>query len=115
MSSYISVVLFLSSRRLQTRCALVTGVQTCALPILEKALVGLSRRLIFLLEEIVEAATFQAVSAKRIDGYDFRAPDRRIARWIFEDDLKLEPSLDDFRSEERRVGEECVSTCGSGW
>src|SRR3546814_3522060 len=26
-------VCFLSSRRLQTRCALVTGVQTCALPI----------------------------------------------------------------------------------
>src|SRR3546814_20167474 len=65
----------------------------------EKALVGLSRRLIFLLEEIVEAATFQAVSAKRIDGYDFRAQDRRLARRIFEDDLKLEPSMDDFRLE----------------
>src|SRR3546814_14227769 len=30
---YSSYVLFLSSRRLHTRCALVTGVQTCALPI----------------------------------------------------------------------------------
>src|SRR3546814_9264930 len=28
-------VLFFSSRRRHTRCALVTGVQTCALPILE--------------------------------------------------------------------------------
>src|SRR3546814_1477135 len=28
---------FFSSRRLQTRCALVTGVQTCALPIYEQA------------------------------------------------------------------------------
>src|SRR3546814_3483516 len=28
------VVFFLSSRRRHTRCALVTGVQTCALPIL---------------------------------------------------------------------------------
>src|SRR3546814_2600309 len=27
------MLLFLSSRRRQTRCALVTGVQTCALPI----------------------------------------------------------------------------------
>src|SRR3546814_4840755 len=30
---YIIVYVFFSSRRLHTRCALVTGVQTCALPI----------------------------------------------------------------------------------
>src|SRR3546814_18420370 len=30
------VVVFFSSRRRHTRCALVTGVQTCALPICEK-------------------------------------------------------------------------------
>src|SRR3546814_19607849 len=63
----------------------------------EKALVGLSRRLIFLPEEIVEAATFQAVSANRIDGSAFRAPDRRIARRNFEDELKLDTNLADFR------------------
>src|SRR3546814_1302877 len=34
---------FFSSRRRHTRCALVTGVQTCALPIL-RSLVGRSRR-----------------------------------------------------------------------
>src|SRR3546814_3320977 len=31
--SYLSFVFFFSSRRRHTRCALVTGVQTCALPI----------------------------------------------------------------------------------
>src|SRR3546814_4620073 len=31
---------FFSSRRRQTRCALVTGVQTCALPICDRLLVG---------------------------------------------------------------------------
>src|SRR3546814_7138850 len=31
-------MLFFSSRRLHTRCALVTGVQTCALPICSPAL-----------------------------------------------------------------------------
>src|SRR3546814_2119561 len=31
---YIFVFFFFSSRRRHTRCALVTGVQTCALPIL---------------------------------------------------------------------------------
>src|SRR3546814_7184057 len=30
---FICVVFFFSSRRRHTRCALVTGVQTCALPI----------------------------------------------------------------------------------
>src|SRR3546814_18413012 len=41
---YVSVVFFFfSSRRRHTRCALVTGVQTCALPILE--LLGEARRI----------------------------------------------------------------------
>src|SRR3546814_9112068 len=31
--TFFVVVFFLSSRRRHTRCALVTGVQTCALPI----------------------------------------------------------------------------------
>src|SRR3546814_1065353 len=31
--SYVLVLFFFSSRRRHTRCALVTGVQTCALPI----------------------------------------------------------------------------------
>src|SRR3546814_4749941 len=31
--TFVYVVVFFSSRRRQTRCALVTGVQTCALPI----------------------------------------------------------------------------------
>src|SRR3546814_16797319 len=38
----VSYCFFFSSRRRHTRCALVTGVQTCALPIYE-ALVALSR------------------------------------------------------------------------
>src|SRR3546814_6558997 len=33
MCSYCVVLFFVSSRRRHTRCALVTGVQTCALPI----------------------------------------------------------------------------------
>src|SRR3546814_3373294 len=34
----VFVVFFFSSRRRHTRCALVTGVQTCALPISERLL-----------------------------------------------------------------------------
>src|SRR3546814_7693587 len=33
----VDVFVFFSSRRLHTRCALVTGVQTCALPICKSA------------------------------------------------------------------------------
>src|SRR3546814_9927951 len=40
-----SVVFFFSSRRRHTRCALVTGVQTCALPISETAAIRLEQRL----------------------------------------------------------------------
>src|SRR3546814_17064097 len=36
---YLFIVFFFSSRRRHTRCALVTGVQTCALPILNKEVV----------------------------------------------------------------------------
>src|SRR3546814_2334485 len=41
MLAVVSLCFFLSSRRRHTRCALVTGVQTCALPISPtKLLVG---------------------------------------------------------------------------
>src|SRR3546814_17373655 len=36
MMLFVCVMLFVSSRRRHTRCALVTGVQTCALPILSR-------------------------------------------------------------------------------
>src|SRR3546814_3988237 len=41
---YRSVIFFFSSRRRHTRCALVTGVQTCALPIFD-LLLGAAIRL----------------------------------------------------------------------
>src|SRR3546814_5535128 len=39
------VVFFFSSRRRHTRCALVTGVQTCALPISQDRAAALQRQL----------------------------------------------------------------------
>src|SRR3546814_18504062 len=69
-----------SSRRRQTRCALVTGVQTCALPI-SIPLHIMVRLLPFLCH----------LNFQHFDG---------VTR---------------LRSEERRVGKECVSTCRSRW
>src|SRR3546814_12218903 len=70
---------FFSSRRRHTRCALVTGVQTCSLPI---------------------SSRHEKVS-HNVEECRGRAASRRFAAR--------------HRSEERRVGKECVSTCRSRW
>src|SRR3546814_5844050 len=85
------LVFFFSSRRRHTRCALVTGVQTCALPIS-----GLAVML------ALGAAT--AADAKG-----------RKDRDALPDDLAVFVLGNTIRSEERRVGKECVSTCRSRW
>src|SRR3546814_9746702 len=79
---------FFSSRRRHTRCALVTGVQTCALPIFAGFLPNKAKAR----EEVL--AELAAVPATLVF-------------------YETAPRLD--RSEERRVGKECVSTCRSRW
>src|SRR3546814_3865674 len=91
------VVFFFSSRRRHTRCALVTGVQTCALPIL------------ILAPDEHQAAIWDA---------DLKGNIRPGAAIASAHGLNvhfglIEPPAD--RSEERRVGKECVSTCRSRW
>src|SRR3546814_7524363 len=82
---------FFSSRRRHTRCALVTGVQTCALPI--------SQGQRYQIEAGLSAAESQASIAKRV-GVHPSTISREVRR---------------NRSEERRVGKEWVSTCRSRW
>src|SRR3546814_12898710 len=92
-------VFFFSSRRRHTRCALVTGVQTCALPIYRPKP---SRRGICRPDAPVPAHC-------NVD----RGPCRGRHDWS----RCLAVATDDVegRSEERRVGKECVSTCRSRW
>src|SRR3546814_1353921 len=91
---------FFSSRRRHTRCALVTGVQTCALP-------------------ISVAEMFDALVSCLIDTRI--EPDLEDLTWgivnvFHRAGERVERELDDNeRSEERRVGKECVSTCRSRW
>src|SRR3546814_6613628 len=110
---------FFSSRRRHTRCALVTGVQTCALP-------------------IYRGVHFKLLNVGGGLGVDYHEPDKHpIVNFetyfaIFEQFLDLRPgqevhfelgralvaqcgSLITRRSEERRVGKEGVSTCRSRW
>src|SRR3546814_3637580 len=95
---------FFSSRRRHTRCALVTGVQTCALPIFN---VEIGKHISH--SELLENhhAVLYAVGASSDRGLGIPGAD-----------LPGTASATDFvawRSEERRVGKECVSTCRSRW
>src|SRR3546814_3442796 len=92
---------FFSSRRRHTRCALVTGVQTCALPILRLNLWVSARA----------RRTARGPESLRCRGAAASA--RRAPDAIFP--FASRPSPDVRRSEERRVGKECVSTCRSRW
>src|SRR3546814_8684549 len=85
---------FFSSRRRHTRCALVTGVQTCALPIWP-----VGRKRLY--------NCWNAVPGRPIYSYRHISEGRHMAQEI--------ATLAGGRSEERRVGQECVSTCRSRW
>src|SRR3546814_3142909 len=87
---------FFSSRRRHTRCALVTGVQTCALPI------SLNAANTWVCNGI---SSFTWINA---DGVSF-------TRTIAEEWHNYALWYSYHRSEERRVGKECVSTCRSRW
>src|SRR3546814_4280980 len=89
------VFFFFSSRRRHTRCALVTGVQTCALPICRGS------RLI---------GSGEPIGARGPAG------NRRALLLAGRHALgKRGGAAGGDRSEERRVGKECVSTCRSRW
>src|SRR3546814_2754487 len=75
---FLFIFFFFSSRRRHTICALVTGVQTYALPIS------------FITKAKAEFSNSQNANMQKWSSY-----------------IK--------RSEERRVGKECVSTCRSRW
>src|SRR3546814_14982065 len=128
----MSLSFFFSSRRRHTRCALVTGVQTCALPISERieeadfivftcSLNAHNRHMLdaevlarakpgVLVVNVArgplidETALISALHAGRVSA---------AALDVFEEEpLPPDSRLRD-RSEESRVGKECVSTCRS--
>src|SRR3546814_7553886 len=90
---------FFSSRRRHTRCALVTGVQTCALPIYRIAFDA--------------SANCMSHDAEKIDE---NLAAQQAVEFVFAGGIAAhEPLERSGRSEERRVGKECVSTCRSRW
>src|SRR3546814_1694475 len=100
-SRYIRCILyifFFSSRRRHTRCALVTGVQTCALPIWVPVLAKGG------IKPCAPGRGGQHVEHDVIVG-------QRLEPRVVDTGTEVEWA----RSEERRVGKECVSTCRSRW
>src|SRR3546814_6907351 len=103
-------VFFFSSRRRHTRCALVTGVQTCALPISRMDDIWTLVRFGHLLGVVLWVGGIILMGAIIVPvarGLHDRATSRGI--------ITAAARRFGIRSEERRVGKECVSTCRSRW
>src|SRR3546814_5587316 len=95
----VSLFFFFSSRRRHTRCALVTGVQTCALPIWNcptRAHPARSARAASVATAAIAVAVIVDVAA-------------------IVDAAAVVVVVTATRSEERRVGKECVRTGRSRW
>src|SRR3546814_4720803 len=89
-----SIFFFFSSRRRHTRCALVTGVQTCSSDL------GVLGGGVWTSDNHKGESMNNSIAALLISVSAFAAS----------------PALaGPIRSEERRVGKECVSTCRSRW
>src|SRR3546814_1330646 len=104
-------VFFFSSRRRHTRCALVTGVQTCALPILPRPVVVVTSALLSKIEA-GDVGDSEIASARQLV---FREMELLIGHDNYKFPIQTRSKKGAKRSEERRVGKECVSTCRSRW
>src|SRR3546814_963919 len=105
ISLYYSFFFFFSSRRRHTRCALVTGVQTCAL-------------LILLIADLEELKADEHVPAEGLVIEAHTETGRGSVVGLLVEHGQLHPGqylVAGTRSEERRVGKEGVSTCRARW
>src|SRR3546814_3658219 len=99
---YCGSYFFFSSRRRHTRCALVTGVQTCALPIWARG--------IRLVKDGPAGGKHQGIGIAKAT-YAGKHAEIMVERPVL---LHQQHDMLD-RSEERREGKECVSTCRYRW
>src|SRR3546814_4916393 len=100
------VLFFFSSRRRHTRCALVTGVQTCALPISDQTL------FLAVIRDIGERREVEHMKSEFVAtvSHELRTPLTSIAGSL---GLISGGAAGALRSAARRVGNECVSACRS--
>src|SRR3546814_12092307 len=120
---YLNDIFFFSSRRRHTRCALVTGVQTCALPIFCRSDVCSRSRRVLADQTMAKGRHQSSLLAKRVPPGINEVDDR--AKWDPAESCELhrskkrrpssrsqagvkmkKPVFVSERSEERRVGKE---------
>src|SRR3546814_19684205 len=118
---------FSSSRRRHTRCAVGTGVQTCALPILKTvpgvaeiaSIGGMVKQYQVLLDPVKLAAycITHAQVVEAIQKANQEAGGSVLEMGEAEYMIRASGYLKtlDERSEERRVGKKCVNTVRSRW
>src|SRR3546814_6147093 len=94
-------IFFFSRRRRHTRCALVTGVQTCALPI-------------YCFVLCISTASPQ-ISPHSLQSLPSRHPTTHHSESTCIQHPQCLLPISRRRSEESREGKECVSTCRSRW
>src|SRR3546814_9530397 len=102
------LLFFFSSRRRHTRCALVTGVQTCALPIWPDA------------ELVTWAGMVHDIPLIMMAAYSHGLTLPRGWRWLSfgGNDPARHLDIASIVTGDRKsvvVGKECVSTCRSRW
>src|SRR3546814_13363849 len=102
---------FFSSRRRHTRCALVTGVQTCALPIFRRPPRGGTGTKCGTASTSARRPRQARPRTRTATPARATCSTRRGSR---RNESRGGKGFCD-RSEERRVGKECVSTCRSRW
>src|SRR3546814_4932060 len=102
-SESVLIYCLCSSRKRQTRCALVTVVQTCALPI--------SREWDYLHHAIVTSV--RSARPHRMTAWQRFTDNGPLAFLPLERDGQQDWCSIVWRSEDSRVGKECVSTCRS--
>src|SRR3546814_9389166 len=113
------VFFFFSSRRRHTSCALVTGVQTCALPIFTFDDVARAEGKDFTKAVATEIVALDGLRAT-IRTIPAEGEDKKVWATISVafDPARARPDAGvkpEERSEERRVGKACVSQCQSRW
>src|SRR3546814_11715982 len=94
-------------------CALVTGVQTCALPIFKLKAVARHRGKQQSDIDLAAPKRGWLRRARHLEQLQFHG--RALLAMRSEDGRECRSGCALARSEERRVGKECVSTCRSRW
>src|SRR3546814_9563620 len=102
MFDYYYCCFFFSSRRRHTRCALGTGVQTCALPIYDR-------------NDHIKSYDRDDRDDRDKSKIAIAGTSRTITKAIATTAYRNDRDKSYDRSEERRVGKEWVSTCRSRW